>query len=125
MGWQSIQAVGGIAFESAEQRPSGWFLPVRVDLSGTDTVTHEPLRLNSSLVCERTSAVIEGINIYLSISARPAHSGLGARCPEANLGALTEGSYRVFYRSRNEPPVFLGDLTIEVRQPGQDHFRKE
>ena len=111
-GWRFVHAVGGIAIQSPEHRPSGWFLPVRVDISGLTTVTREPTTFNSALICESTKAVVEGSNIYLSVITGLTRSGLNSRCPPAKLEALPPGKYRVFYRGPNESPIFISEVSI-------------
>ena len=111
-GWQFVHSVGGIAVGKPELQPSGWSLPVRADVSGLTAITSKPSTLNSALVCERTDAAVERLNIYLTIVSGLVRSGYTSLCPPANLGILSPGKYRVFYRGPCEPPVELSEVSV-------------
>jgi hypothetical protein len=111
-GWQFVQSVGGIAVGKPKHSSSGWSLPVRADVSGLTAVTVKPTALNSSLVCERTVAAVEGRNIFLTIVSGLVRSGYTPLCPPADLGRVAPGQYRVFYRNLGESPVELSGVSL-------------
>lgn len=113
-GWSFIQSVGGLAVGTPSHSAVGWVLPVRADLSGLKTITAKPTTLNSTLVCERTDAAIEGRNIYITIVSALAHPKTSSRCPPATLGEISAGKYNVFYRGPGETPVYLGEVSLEL-----------
>jgi hypothetical protein len=110
--WAFVQGVGGIAFETPIHNANGWSLPVRANLSGVEQITTRPTTLHSALACLQTAAVVEGHNIYLTIASGLPGDGHSSRCPPSQLGVLTPGRYRVFYRGPNEEPHFLGRVSI-------------
>jgi hypothetical protein len=110
--WKFVQSVGGMALGKPVLDRPGWILPVRIDVSGLDTVSVKPTVMNSALVCERVAVAIEQRNIYLTVVSGLARAGASPRCPPAELGRIDGGQYSVFYRSPGEAPVPLGDLSI-------------
>jgi hypothetical protein len=110
--WKFVQSVGGMALgKPALDRP-GWVLPVRVNVSGLETVSEKPSVMNSALVCERVDVAIEGRNIYLAVVSALPRAGAGPRCPPAELGRIEGGSYSIFYRGPGDAPVPLGEISI-------------
>jgi len=110
--WGFAQSVGGIAVEAPSLWQSGWVLPVRVDVSGLQTVTTKATTLNSTLVCERINFVIEGRNIYITIVSAPAHPNAQSLCPPIILGEMLPGKYSIFYRGPSETPVNLAEVYL-------------
>ena len=110
--WLFVQSVGGIEVGAPLQSETGWVLPVRADVSGLRTITVKPNALNSGLSCERTETTIEGNVIFLTIHTSIAGGGRSSVCPSARIGHLRTGTYSVFYRSSNEKPVAIGEVSF-------------
>jgi len=110
--WDFVQSVGGLKLEAPSKAAGVWLLPLVVDVSGLKAVTRKPSSLNSGIACEKSSAVVEGANIYVSIVTGIAGPGKSPSCPSAKLGALAAGKYRVFYRGPSENPVQVGVVSI-------------
>jgi hypothetical protein len=110
--WLFVQSVGGIEVGTLLKKETGWVLPVRSDVSGLRAVTVKPTALNSGLSCRRIEATIEGNAIFLTIDTGVAGGGRSSVCPSALLGHPRAGKYLVFYRSPNEKPVPIGEVSI-------------
>jgi hypothetical protein len=110
--WLFMQSVGGIEVGTPLQSETGWLLPVRSDVSGLRTITAKPSTLNSGLSCQRIEAEIEGDAIFITIFTGVAGGGRSSVCPSVLLGHLPAGKYSVFYRSLNEIPVSIGEVSI-------------
>ena len=111
-GWNFVQSVGGLAVEAPRHDARGWFLPVQANLSGVETITTKPTVLKSAVICERTDAIVEGRNIYLTIVSGLARPNTNARCAPAALGEISLGKYRVFYRGPGEKAILLGEVSV-------------
>jgi hypothetical protein len=110
--WSFVQSVGGIAVGQPSKKAAEWVLPVRADVSGTQTITIKPTVLNGALVCTSVPASIEGKAIYITIKTGFIRSGLGAVCPPARLGNIKLGSYAVLYRETGGRTISLGEVTV-------------
>lgn len=109
--WAFVQSVGGIALGAATVSEEKWSLAVRANVAGEE-ITVKPTHANSALICESTTASIQGNSIYLTINAGLVREGYSASCPAANLGKVKEGSYQVFYKSPNGEPQKLGEILL-------------
>ena len=99
-----------------------WSLDVRANVSGLEEITTKPTVVNSALICESTTASVEGSNIYLTINTGLARDGYTPLCPSVNLGEVEPGSYQVFYRSPNGESQALGEVTLCSNSPQSDGF---
>jgi len=107
--WSSIRTTGGISLGPPFRSPDGWLLVVRANLWGLGALSQDS-QAKSSPSCKSTNAVIEGDSIYLTIVSGPASSKVASVCPAAKIGKLESGTYKVFYRGPNEPPVLLKEV---------------
>ena len=110
--WSSVQSVGGIAVSDPTPIERGWLLPVSANVSGLTQVTTKPTALNSSLVCLRTAATIQGNGVFLTVHTSLSQNGVSQRCPPAQLGRPKAGKYKVYYRVPNEEAHFLREVTV-------------
>jgi hypothetical protein len=110
--WSAIQSVGGISVGPPFHSPDGWLLVIHANISGLEAQTRQPIAANSALACKRTNAVVEGMNIYLTVISGVAAYKVGAVCPSAKLGNIEPGTYKVFYRGPDEKPVLLQEVPI-------------
>jgi hypothetical protein len=110
--WAFMQSVGGIALGTASVSEEKWSLAVRANVSGLEEITVKPTLLNSGLICESTTASVQGNTIYLTINSGLVRDGYSASCPAANLGRVKEGSYQVFYKSPNGESQKLGEIVL-------------
>ena len=112
--WQFVQSVGGIALGTPTRDRRGYvLLPVRCDVSGTQTITRHPTTMNSVLVCEPPSLRIHSGTVFLTIRTSVASSrNSDSRCPVADLGALPGGAYSVIYRSPDGSQQPIGSIEI-------------
>lgn len=108
--WAFVQSAGGIALGELVSKEGNWSLAVRANVSGLETITVKPQRINSALICERTDAVVQPGEIHLTIHSGLLRDGYVPSCPNANLGKLAPGTYRVFYRSTNGELNPLGEI---------------
>ena len=110
--WSFVQSVGGLSIGAPVRVKAGWSLPINANVSGLESVTQAPTTLNSALVCESTSAVVEEGSIYIAISTSLAQGKYKVMCPPAQLGQIASGAYRVFYRGPGHQPVLVGKIQI-------------
>jgi hypothetical protein len=110
--WSFVQSVGGLSIAEPVRVTAGWSLPINANVSGHESVTQAPTTLNSALVCESTSAVVEEGSIYIAISTGLARGQHKVMCPPALLGHIAAGAYRVFYRGPGHQPVLVGKIQI-------------
>jgi hypothetical protein len=109
--WAFVQSVGGIALGAASVSEGQWTLAVRANVAGEE-ITVKPTLANSGLICESTTASIQGNFIYLTINTGLVRDGYSATCPAANLGKVKEGNYQVFYKSPIGEPQKLGEIML-------------
>jgi len=112
--WQFVQSVGGIAVGTPTRDSRGHvLLPIRCDVSGTQTVTVRPTAINSALVCESPTTRVRGSTVLLTIRTTIASShNSNAHCPTADLGALSTGEYSVIYLSPDGSQHPIGSFQI-------------
>ena len=112
--WQFVQSVGGMVVGTPQSTSRGHFLlPVRCDVSGTKAITVRPTAGSSALVCELPIVRIRSSTVFLTIrTTLAAKRNLDARCPPADLGALTAGDYSVIYLSPDGTQHPLGSIKI-------------
>ena len=115
--WQFIQSVGGIALGSPQRDARRHvLLPIRCDVSGTQTITVRPTAINSALVCEPPVVRVRSSTVLLTIRTTIASDhNSNARCPAADLGALAPGEYSVIYRSPDGSQHPLGSIQIPLQ----------
>lgn len=112
-GWEFVESAGGLSVGPASQNNGKWSLAIQADVSGLEKITVKPTRINSALICERTTASVEGNAIHLTIHTGLIREGYSTHCPAADLGELAAGSYQLFYKSPNGELHPLGDITLD------------
>ena len=112
--WQFVQSVGGIALGTPQRdNRRHVLLPIRCDVSGTQTITVSPTAINSTLVCESPIVRVRSSAVFLTIrTSVPSKRFPNARCPDADLGTLTAGEYSVIYRSPDGSQHPLGSIQV-------------
>jgi hypothetical protein len=112
--WQFVQSIGGLALGAPWRDGRGHvLLPVRCDVSGTQTITVRPTAMNSALVCEPPYARVHSRTVFLTICTTTAASRKAdARCPAADLGAPPAGLYSVVYLGPDGSHHPLGSVQI-------------
>ena len=112
--WQFVQSVGGIALGTPQRDGRGHILlPIRCDVSGTQTITVRPTAMNSALVCEPPIIRVRSSSVLLTVrTSIPSKRYPSASCPDADLGPLTSGAYSVVYASPDGSQHPLGSIQI-------------
>jgi len=110
--WRFVQSVGGLELAAKSVSEGVWSLAVRANVSGLEEITAKPTVVNSALICESTTASVEGSDIYLTINTGVVRDGYTRLCPSANLGKVDPGNYQVLYRSPNGESQALGQVTL-------------
>ncbi len=110
--WAFVQAAGGMRVGQPIKRANGWVMPVSADVSGLNTITMQPSRVNIALACPETKAQIEGQSIYITLVSGAKGPGAESRCPPVFLANVLPGRYAVFYRFAGQPLVALGDVKL-------------
>lgn len=97
MDWAFIQSVGGIRLGDPYTQDGMRWVPVIVDVSGTQTITVTPSMRNTGLVCSAVTltggggrAPIGGMDMWLTVHTEPESSdtnrlGLSSRCADLPL----------------------------------------
>jgi hypothetical protein len=110
--WAFVVSVGGIKVGDPVEANGAWTLPVQADVSGLETFTAKPTVLNSARVCARVAAEIVDNSIYLTIHSDLAGVTKSARCPPAQLGAISPGKYKIFYKGPQDAPILLRSVNV-------------
>jgi hypothetical protein len=110
--WAFVMSVGGIIVGDPVRENGAWSLPIQADVSGLETYTSKPTVLNSGLACTTVAAKIIDSGIYLTIYSDLPGVSKNARCPAAQLGVVTPGEYRVFYKGPQDAPVLLRSIHV-------------
>ena len=110
--WQFVQSVGGLAVGTPHRDDRKHvILPIRCDVSGTQTVTIHPTTLYSGLACDLPTVHVRSTNIFITVcTVLPGKRD--ARCPPADLGKLAGGDYSVFYLSPDGKREPLGSIQV-------------
>ncbi len=97
MDWAFIQSVGGIRLGDPYVNQGIRWVPIFVDVSGTQTITIPPTLRNTGLVCSAVSltwggsnAATGGMEFWLTVYTQPissvtAAAGLSSRCADLPL----------------------------------------
>ena len=51
--FEFVKSVGGISIEEPILTYDGWYLPVKCNVSGTETITNIPTTVNSGIECSK------------------------------------------------------------------------
>lgn len=112
--WDFIQKVGGIMIETPLKTEEGFYLPVKCNVSGLDSVTIKPTTLNSALSCLKIKSTVNGNIIHMKVIAGLALTKKSdCNCKTVRVGDLEPGNYMVYYGDKScfEHPI--GKFTIE------------
>jgi hypothetical protein len=112
--WSFVQSVGGIALGTPRRDERGHvLLPIRCDVSGTETITTRPTAINSGNVCVAPQMRVRSGTVYLTVrTSLPSKRYPNARCPDADLGELPAGQYSVIYANPDGSQHPLGSIQI-------------
>ena len=112
--WDFIQKVGGIKTETPLETENGFYLPVKCNVSGLDSVTIKPTTLNSALSCLRIKSTVNGYTIHLKVIAGLAVTKKSdCNCKAVRIGDLEPGNYIVYYGDKSSLEHPIGKFTIE------------
>jgi hypothetical protein len=112
--WDFIQKVGGIKTETPLETENGFYLPVKCNVSGLDSVTIQPTTLNSALSCLRIKSTVNGYTIHLKVIAGLAVTKkFDCNCKAVRIGDLGPGNYIVYYGDKSSLEHPIGKFTIE------------
>ena len=110
--WGFVQSVGGIAIYEPYKEQDIYYLPIKVDASGLQEITHKPTMLNSALMCSRTGHLIVGNEIYISIYTSVINETVSTNCKSIPLLGVKKGEYSVYYSTEIDGKHLLGNITI-------------
>jgi len=112
--WDFIQKVGGIKTETPFETENGFYLPVKCNVSGLDSVTIKPTTLNSALSCLKIKSTVNGNTIHLKVIAGLAVTKKSdCNCKAVRVGDLDPGNYIVYYGDESSFEHPIGKFTIE------------
>jgi len=110
--WEFVQSVGGIAIYEPYQEQGIYYLPIKVDVSGLQEITHKPTMLNSALMCSRTGHLIVGNEVHVSIYTSVIDKTASNNCKSIPMLNIKEGKYSVYYNTEIDGKHLLGEITI-------------
>ena len=110
--WSFVQSVGGIAIYEPYKEQDIYYLPIKVDASGLQEITHKPTMLNSALMCSRTGHLIIGNEVHISIYTSVINDTASTNCKSVPLLGIKEGKYSVYYSTEIDGKHLLGTITI-------------
>ena len=110
--WQFVQSVGGLAIGTPHRDDRKHvILPIRCDISGTQTITVHPTTGYSGLACDLPAVHVHSTNVFVTVcTILPGKRD--SRCPAADLGKLADGDYSVFYLSPDGKQEPLGSIYV-------------
>jgi hypothetical protein len=112
--WKFIQEVGGIKTGIPLETEDGFYLPVKCNISGLDSLTVKPKTLNSALSCLKIKSSIHHHSIYIELVVGIAISKKdNCNCKAFRLGDLEPGTYTVNYGDRSSSGHQIGTFTIK------------
>ena len=112
--WDFIQKVGGIKTDTPFETENGFYLPVKCNVSGLDSVTIKPTTLNSALSCLKIKSTVNGNTIHLKVIAGLALTKKSdCNCKAVRVGDLEPGNYIVYYGDKSSIEHPIGKFTIE------------
>ena len=114
VGWNFIQKIGGIKTDTPLETEDGFYLPVKCNVSGTDSVTIKPTTLNSALSCLKVNSTVNGCAIHLKVIAGLALTKKSdCECNAVRVGNLKPGDYIVYYGDETSVEHPIGKFTIK------------
>ncbi len=108
--WAFIQEHGGISIDPLRSDEGIYFLPVKMSVASYKPGTKK------EMVCTRSSARVAGKQILLRIktdSKKNVPNG-SAQCPEAKLGGIPDGNYRVIHIGPDGEKNKVGDVVANL-----------
>lgn len=106
--WAFIQAVGGLSIGTPYSKGDVWFLPLRCDVSGTQTITTEPTQVNSGLWVAGIEFSIEESEILITVETSP--FGKSPTCGDVKLGSIKRKTYQVVYEDPDGKRTLIGSV---------------
>lgn len=108
--WKLIQSVGGVKVSNPEIQNGEYYLPIELDFSSYKRGT------KSALVCTGTSTRVGGKLIFLWIKTdlvrfNPQGTSI---CPDARLGLIPDGDYRVIFMGADGAEVPISEVTVNL-----------
>ena len=110
--WEFIQKVGGINIGTPLQTQDGYYLQVKCNVSGTDSITVKPTTLNSAYFCTKINTQISDNKIYLKVMYGIATLSRDCNCKAVNLGKLNAGEFQVYFKDNSSKEHLIGQFTI-------------
>ncbi len=110
--WAFMQSVGGIGIGIPTRRSNGWFLPIRADVSGFQSINVKPTEIATGLACKAVDTLVKGDSIYVKVITSKAGPSTSTQCPAAFLGEIASGSYRVFYQEESGNAVPMDGIYL-------------
>ena len=112
--WDFIQKVGGIKTGMPLETEDGFYLPVKCNVSGLDSVTIKPTTLNSALSCLKINTTVNCNSIHLRVIAGLAVTKKSdCNCKSVRVGELKPGNFTVYYGDGSSFEHPIGKFTIE------------
>jgi hypothetical protein len=110
--WNFVQSVGGLSIGTPHRDDRKHvILPIRCDITGTQTITIRPTTGYSGLAFDLPTVHVHSTNVFVTVcTILPGKRD--AKCPPADLGKLKGGDYSVFYLSPDGKKEPLGSIQV-------------
>lgn len=117
LSWEFIQSVGGIRLGDPYTKDGRDWVPIIVDVSGSQAITTTPTLTNTGLICtvalaDGTGNIATGMNLWVTIYAEPEPNyGAGggtasAQCNDiplsATIGPRLYWRYNIYYEEKRK-----------------------
>ncbi len=104
--WKFIQKVGGLSISELKMAGGVYYLPVHMSVESHD----------KAMVCTNSTARVAGKEIWLRIltDSKKNAPDASAQCPDARIGGIPDGNYRVMFIGPDGARHKLGDVTANL-----------
>ncbi|GEM_PF-833046 len=114
--WSFIQDVGGIEVSEPEYiTGKGWYLPVRCDVSGLQSVTTKPRLVNSGLASKEVKASVKDNRIQIwVICCVASDNSPDSTARGVFVRGIREGFYQVEYLNNDGTVIPIRSIEFKV-----------
>ena len=116
--WSFIQDVGGLDVSEPEYKSGyGWYLPVRCDVSGLQSITTKPKLVNSGLAAKEVKAMVKDNRIQIwVVYCLVSNDSPNCITKGVFIKGIKEGLYKVEYLNNDGTVVPIRVVEIKLGQ---------
>lgn len=115
LSWNDILDHGGLKVGEPTRAANGVVrLPVDCDLSGTRTISVQPIEYNSALAVKKLHVKVNDHKVYLWIVATLKNNKYkSSSCTDVELGKLKKGEYEIYYETVPGPAKLVNRVWVK------------